>query len=66
MQIEHQCVRAAVPTDTSTPHKQITIAAISERVTAESRETEDTADWISHATENEDHYDSSTDSKANR
>ena len=39
------------------------IAAISEQVTTESRETEDTADWINHATENEAHYDSSTDSE---
>ena len=50
-----QNVSAAVPTDTSTPDKQKSIAAISEQVTAESRETEDTADWIGHATENEAH-----------
>ena len=39
------------------------ITAISEQVTAEHQETEDTADWIGHATENEVHYDSSTDSE---
>ena len=33
------------------PNKQMSIAAISEQVSAESRGTEDTADWISHATE---------------
>ena len=38
-------------------------AAFSEQVTAESRETGDTTDWIGHATENEAHYDSSTDSE---
>ena len=41
-------------------HQHLSIAAISEQVTAESRETEDTADWIGHATA---HYDSSTDSE---
>ena len=46
-----------------TPDKLMNIAAISDKVTAESRETEDTADWIGHATKNEAHYDSSTDSE---
>ena len=41
----------------------MSIAAISEQVSAESRETEDTADWISHMAENEAPYNSGTDSE---
>ena len=56
-------VSAAVPMDTSPPDKQMSIAAISEQVSAESRETEDTADWISHVAENDTSYNSGTDSE---
>ena len=40
----------------------MSIAAINEQVSAESRETEDTTDWISHATKNKTPYNSDTDS----
>ena len=47
----------------STPDKQMSIAAINEQISAEPWETEDTADWISQAAENEASYNSGTDSK---
>ena len=57
-----QNTSAALPTNTSISNKQVSITAINEQVSAESRETEDTIDWISHATENKAPYNSDTDS----